>query len=97
MTNYNEDLQQQLSTTEEELGNSVTQMSVMEGEMVLLQSQVVNLKNKLMESDMMRRKLHNQVQELKVRRRRSSFIVVVIVIKLSLLLYFVVVYPNRVI
>lgn len=66
MTSFNEDLQRQLSTTEEELGNSVTQMSRMEEEIVLLQSQVVNLKDNLMESDMLRRKLHNQVQELKV-------------------------------
>lgn len=66
MMSFNENLQQQLSTTEEELGNSVAQMSVMEEEIVQLQSQVVNLRDNLMESDMLRRKLHNLVQELKV-------------------------------
>lgn len=71
MTSFNENLQQQLSTTEEELANNITQMSLMDEEIKQLQAQVVSLKDNLMEMDMLRRKLHNQVQELKVCGRRS--------------------------
>lgn len=66
MTSLNAGFEVQLSSTKMLLEEQRKQTSSLEEEAARLRAQVAVLENKLTDSDMVRRKLHNLVQELKV-------------------------------
>lgn len=66
MTSLNAGFEVQLSSTKMMLEEQREKVSRLEEETTQLRNLVATLENKLTDSDMVRRKLHNMVQELKV-------------------------------